>query len=130
VLWRAGGKGGVTKFIRAVKDGIQSGDMEKAIDACRKNGIDVSGPTSGTYEGVVLFQHRSNPRACDISGGGLFDVRGTMYLARGSISMDGNVDREVGRIVVNSLQLRGTARYTITGIGHPPSGPKSSFLVQ
>jgi len=38
VLWRAGGKGGVTKFIRAVKEGIQAGDMEKAIEACRKQG--------------------------------------------------------------------------------------------
>ncbi len=38
VLWRAGGKGGVTKFIRAVKEGIQGGDMEKAIEACRKQG--------------------------------------------------------------------------------------------
>ncbi len=38
VLWRAGGKGGVAKFIRAVKEGIQAGDMEKAIEACRKHG--------------------------------------------------------------------------------------------
>src|SRR5882672_8512140 len=38
VLWRAGGKGGIAKFIRAVKDGIQTGDMEKAIEACRKQG--------------------------------------------------------------------------------------------
>ena len=93
-------------------------------------GLDIGGPTSGTYEGVVVFQHRANALACDISGTGLFEVRGTLYLAAGGISMDGNVDREVGRIIVDRLQLRGTADYTITGIGHPPQGPKSSFLVQ
>jgi biopolymer transport protein ExbB len=38
VLWRAGGKGGVAKFVRAVKEGIQQGDMEKAMEACRKQG--------------------------------------------------------------------------------------------
>jgi hypothetical protein len=108
---------------------LDNGSVEMRISGTSP-GIDVSGPTSGSYEGVVVFQHRLNGSACDISGGGLFDVRGTMYLAKGSISMDGNVDREVGRIVVNSLQLRGTAKYTITGIGHPPGGPKSSFLVQ
>jgi biopolymer transport protein ExbB len=38
VLWRAAGKGGVTKFIRSVKEGIQSGNMDAAIEACRKHG--------------------------------------------------------------------------------------------
>lgn len=38
VLWRAGGKGGVSKFIRALKDAIQAGDIERAIEACRKQG--------------------------------------------------------------------------------------------
>ncbi len=93
-------------------------------------GIDVSGPSSGTYQGVVVFQHRLNTLPTDISGGGLFDVRGTIYMAGAALSMDGNVDREVGRIIVSSQQLRGTADYTITGIGHPPGGPKSSYLVK
>jgi biopolymer transport protein ExbB len=38
VLWRAAGKGGVSRFIRAIKEAIQAGDIEKAIDACRKQG--------------------------------------------------------------------------------------------
>jgi len=38
VLWRAGGKGGVSKFVRAIKEAIQEGDLQKAMDACRKQG--------------------------------------------------------------------------------------------
>jgi biopolymer transport protein ExbB len=38
VLWRASGKGGISKFIRSIKEAIQAGDVQKAIDACRKHG--------------------------------------------------------------------------------------------
>jgi biopolymer transport protein ExbB len=38
VLWRASGKGGISKFIRTIKEAIQAGDVQKAIDACRKHG--------------------------------------------------------------------------------------------
>jgi biopolymer transport protein ExbB len=38
VLWRAGGKGGLSTFIRNVKSAVQEGDIDKAVDACRKKG--------------------------------------------------------------------------------------------
>jgi biopolymer transport protein ExbB len=38
VLWRAGGKGGLSTFIRSVKSAVQEGDIERAVDACRKKG--------------------------------------------------------------------------------------------
>lgn len=38
VLWRAGGRGGVSVFVRNIKSAVQEGDLQKAIDACRKQG--------------------------------------------------------------------------------------------
>ena len=38
VLWRAGGRGGVSVFVRNIKGAVQEGDMAKAIEACRKQG--------------------------------------------------------------------------------------------
>jgi biopolymer transport protein ExbB len=38
VLWRASGKGGVSVFVRNIKSAITDGDVQKAIDACRKHG--------------------------------------------------------------------------------------------
>ena len=38
VLWRAGGRGGVSVFIRNIKAAVQEGDLAKAIEACRKQG--------------------------------------------------------------------------------------------
>jgi biopolymer transport protein ExbB len=38
VLWRAGGRGGVSVFVRNIKGAVQEGDLAKAIEACRKQG--------------------------------------------------------------------------------------------
>ncbi|MEW6071331.1 MAG: hypothetical protein AB1726_01885 [Planctomycetota bacterium] len=93
-------------------------------------GLLITAPQSGTYEGVSVFQHRQNALPGDISGSGRFDIAGTLYLKAGHLEMDGNVDRRVGRIVVNSQLLRGNGRYIVTGIGPPPTGPYSAFLVR
>ena len=92
-------------------------------------GMDIGAPTSGTYAGVSIFYDRANTSVCSISGGGLFDVRGTMYMKSGHLEMDGNVDRTIGRIIFNSQQLRGNGRYTITGEGVVPTGPRVPYLV-
>ncbi len=93
-------------------------------------GMDIGAPTSGTYKGVAIFYDRTNTTTCSISGGGLFDVRGTMYMKSGHLEMDGDVDREIGRIIFNSQQLRGNGRYIITGKGVRPVGPLYPYLVQ
>ena len=38
VLWRAGGRGSVQGFIRAVKKTIDGGDLGQAVDACKRQG--------------------------------------------------------------------------------------------
>ena len=38
VLWRAGGKGGVTTLMRNIKSAVQEGDIQRAVEACRKQG--------------------------------------------------------------------------------------------
>jgi len=38
VLGRAGGKGGVSQFMRNIKSTVQEGQMEKAIETCKKQG--------------------------------------------------------------------------------------------
>ena len=93
-------------------------------------GLDIGAPTSGVYEGISVFQHRANTLPCEVSGGGTFQVGGTMYLANGHLEMDGNVDRHIGRIVIWTQLLRGNGRYFITGEGPPPTGPLYAYLVE
>ena len=51
-------------------------------------GLDISPPTSGVYEGISVFYHRANTTTCSISGGGVFDVDGTMYMKSAHLEMD------------------------------------------
>lgn len=38
VLWRAGGRGNVPDFLRALKKGVDAGDIPGAIEACKRQG--------------------------------------------------------------------------------------------
>ena len=38
VLWRAGGRGNVASFVAALKKSVHGGDLNAAVDACKKQG--------------------------------------------------------------------------------------------
>lgn len=93
-------------------------------------GMVITAPSSGTYEGVSLFAHRDTDLVFDISGTGEFQLVGTMYMAGGKLEMDGTVDRQIGRIIVDTLQFRGNGTYQITGEGPPDTRPLTTYLVR
>lgn len=102
------------------------------VDVSGSNcGLTLSAPSSGTYQGVVLFQHRQNARQIDIGGGGNFDLRGAIYSAAGHVSMDGTPGKKIGMLICDTLEIRGTSGYIFTGFGvPPPSGPDYVYIVQ
>ena len=93
-------------------------------------GLDLTAPTSGIFEGIVYYHHRQNTNPVDIQGGGLFNMRGTMYLKNAELQMDGTVHREIGKIVAFRQMLRGTGSYNIPGYGPPSTRPVKVFLVE
>ena len=93
--------------------------------------LNLTPPTSGTYQGIAYFQSRTNTTTADIGGVGSFEIQGTMYLPNAMLMMSGNVSRRVGRIVVWRLDLSGNPGYEITGRGVPvPTDPPHVFLVK
>jgi Flp pilus assembly protein TadG len=101
-------------------------------------GMDISAPTSGIFKGICLYLSRltgtpgydDSKAFCNIQGGGLFDVRGTIYVKNAQLEMDGNVYRRVGSIVVFRQLVRGTASYDITGEGPGAPAPPTVALVE
>ena len=90
-------------------------------------GLDLEAPPADVYLGIAIFQHRGTALPCLVSGEGTFRVRGTVYLANARLDMAGAVDREIGRVVAESMVLKGSSVYTVTGIGHPRRA-RTSFL--
>jgi Flp pilus assembly protein TadG len=121
---------GVLLFVEA-GGGIQISGQGSA-------GLDLSAPTSGLYKGVVFYMSRKTgtagfdgPKAfANIQGGGLYDLKGTMYVKNAQIEMDGNVFRRVGSIVAFRQLVRGTASYDITGEGPGVPVPPAPALVE
>jgi hypothetical protein len=90
-------------------------------------------PQSGPFQGVSMFHHRENtgPKESEISGGGLFQIEGLIYVPGGELVMGGVPGKEIGAIIVNTLTNAGTTGFNITGKGIPPSpGPDYTYLVE
>jgi putative Flp pilus-assembly TadE/G-like protein len=64
----------------------------------QSNGVDISAsglvhlspPTSGIYQGIVLFQDRTSNVAASISGGSNMDITGTFYFAGALLTVTGS----------------------------------------
>ena len=100
--------------------------------------MELSAPTTGTFKGIVFYMARKTgtpgfdgPKAfANIQGGGLYDLKGTMYVKNAQIEMDGNVYRRVGGIVCFRQLVRGNATYDITGEGPGAPVPPAPALVE
>jgi Flp pilus assembly protein TadG len=121
---------GVMLFIEA-GGGIQIAGQGDA-------GLDITAPSTGLYRGIAFYMSRKTgtpgfdgPKAyANIQGGGLYDMKGTMYVKNAQIEMDGNVYRRIGSLVVFRQLVRGTASYDVTGEGPGAPVPPAPALVE
>jgi Putative Flp pilus-assembly TadE/G-like len=52
--------------------------------------VNLVGMTSGTYQGMIVFQNRSATEAVKITGNGQFNIQGTFYAPNGELNLTGN----------------------------------------
>jgi hypothetical protein len=70
----------------------------------------LSAPTSGTYNGLLLFQSRSDFKAMSFSGSTGSDVRGIIYAPNAALSYSGSTGTIFHTdLVVDSLTITGSA---------------------
>jgi hypothetical protein len=93
--------------------------------------VDLSAPTSGTYDKILFFQSRSaaldscTSYSNSFNGGSQQRIDGTLYFPRQGVSLNGN--NESGgsaclRIVSQYLRMNGTADINTTCTGINPGG--------
>jgi Flp pilus assembly protein TadG len=133
-----GSNGGVTLGGSAFVTGT---NVTLFID--KNAGLKISGSTAGmrltppalgdTFHGVTIFHHRQNNGAAEsrISGDGLIDIEGWIYVPSGELIMGGGPGKEIGGMIVYTAKTEGTTGYTFTGKGLTvPTGPDYAFLVE
>lgn len=78
------------------------------------NGIvDVSAPTSGDYQGMMLFMAQTNVSTISITGNGNLSTTGTIYGALSAASLSGNGDSMSSQVIVNTVTASGNGALTL-----------------
>jgi hypothetical protein len=98
--------------------------------------VTLTPPTSGPYQGVVLFQDRTSNAAITISGKGALNTTGTEYAPGATVTLSGTSDTDDpthtslgAEWIVDDLVLSGNAQFTISANANNRSQNPNAFLV-
>lgn len=81
----------------------------------------LSAPTSGTYEGIAIFQPASNTQPLWFSGNSDFQVSGAVYAPRAMLHFEGNANLADSMIVAWRVEMHGNPEVTIKAKEPPPA---------
>jgi hypothetical protein len=72
--------------------------------------VTLSPPTSGIYQGMLIFQSRSNSNMLSVTGNGLMSLTGSIYAADATVSATGNGDTVATQIIAYQVQNKGAGQ--------------------
>lgn len=90
-------------------------------------GVNLTAPTSGTYQGLVIFQDRtlSSPPSDLLNGGASMNFMGTIYLPGSAASYTGGSATSITALIADTIGFVGTSYFgtdtngSVTGLGIP-----------
>jgi hypothetical protein len=101
-----------------------------AISMTGNGAVNLSPMSSGPYEGIVLFQDRSDSNGDTLTGNGNLNITGTIYTPNASITAVGNGTTDVfgSQIISNSLTTKGNGTVNDDFDSNPTSIPPTRNL--
>lgn len=110
---------GVMFYVSAGKVDISGGTV-----------LNISPPTSGLYEGMLLFHGRSNSQPLKVSGGSAIGgMQGIVYAANAHMELSGGTTTQTN-FAVRTLLLSGSATLTVNGYNSSNWGMTTYTLVE
>lgn len=101
------------------------------ISLTGQGSVTLTPPTSGTYQGVTVFQDRANTTADSLTGNGSIQIDGALYMPAAAVSMTGNGNTYGSMMVADTANLTGNGTININFAGgNKPPLPSSSYLVK
>jgi hypothetical protein len=116
------GKGVMIFNAGSAYDGTTDSGTEGGITLGGNGTITLSGPTSGPYGGIVIFQPASNSKALSLGGNGTAGITSTIYAPAATVGLSGNAQVN-GTLVVSTLSVSGNA-----GAFQLSSGASSDYV--
>ena len=85
--------------------------------------------TDFTYEGISIFQSRSNTEDAKIAGTSLMDLQGTLYFPHNKVDLTGTGGAFGNQLIAWEMEVGGTGEFIINYDGRNPSPGYKAFLV-
>jgi hypothetical protein len=90
---------------------IQSG----TVDLSGQGAVNISPMTTGPYQGISIFQARSDTTGLNLVGNGNLNITGTIYAAGANVTAKGNGTTDVfgSQIIADSMSLTGNGTVNV-----------------
>jgi Flp pilus assembly protein TadG len=106
-----------------------SGDI---VNIFTLGAVNLSGPTTGTYRGITLFQDRNSNNAVGIWGFPNTDITGTLYVAGGPLAIVNTGSGAVvgSQYICGTLSINGTGSFSVTWNANQVARQRGVYLVE
>ena len=94
-------------------DGVTFYIDEGQVTMTGTSDTQLTAPTSGTYEGIVIFQNRTLTSTVNMSGGAIADGWGAVYAAGAQIHLVGNTGSTLHQFISDSFLMDGNSNISI-----------------
>ena len=85
------------------------------LDLSGNGAVSLSSMTSGPYQGITIFQDRSDTSGITLVGNGSLNITGAVYAPNSSVTAKGNGNTDVfgSQVIANSLSLTGNGTVNV-----------------
>ncbi|MDH4201751.1 MAG: PEP-CTERM sorting domain-containing protein [Phycisphaerae bacterium] len=87
--------------------------LDGGVDVRGNAQMTLSAPTSGDYEGISIFQSRTNYNDSEINGAGGLDLTGKLYFPNNHLSLAGYGDTIGSQIIADTVDIGGNGLINI-----------------
>jgi Flp pilus assembly protein TadG len=117
-LTMSGGSSTLTANGVMIYNGPDTSGKTGKIDVSGGGTVTMSPPTSGAYSGIAIFQDRTSTQPITLSGGSGWDFTGTVYAAKGLVTLSGDSGATMGsQYISDKLTLSGSSGFNLSGTG-------------
>jgi hypothetical protein len=110
-------------------NGADSGGKTGEINMNSSASVSLTPPSSGTYQGVILFQDRTSNQKVHLTSNDSWNMTGTIYAAASQIQLSAKGGTVASQYICDQLEM--TAESTLRDIDPSKAhGPKSVYLVE
>lgn len=75
--------------------------------------VTMSPESSGTYEGILFFQDRSDSATANVAGGSNMKLSGSLYFPDATLNINNGSNTETEALVANSVNFQGGATFNV-----------------